>query len=616
MNDNSLPKPAQTPTSSSSSNSLNPSVVGASTPQPSPLSSGQPPMPGFIPSTAPLTPQSPSTPQTNVPRTLPTQPMGTPFSSSIPSSPQSSTNVAPMGVNQSFSGGFRTPTPVPAPSVSSAPTGGVQPLKSSFTSPAQMKPSQGAPSQTSEKASPPPVSTVSTTAPKMAAPKKSVLRFLPFLLIGVGVLAVIGFIAFWLLSRQSTTDENNTTQVPVQTKQVTLQYWGLWEPTTVMQEVITDFETQNPGVKISYTQQSPTEYRERVQTAIATGSGPDIFRFHASWTPMLRTELATLPEKIMTSGEFEQTFYPVASQQLTLNGQKVGIPLMYDGLGLYYNKQIFSIANENPPQSWEDVKRLATELTIKEGGKITRAGIALGTSSNVEHYSDIIGLMMLQNGADPLQPNSPKGQEALSFYNSFAKTLEVWDDTLPSSTTAFSRGDVVMMLAPSWRVHEIKAKNPNLEFGIVPVPQLADTERTAWASYWAEGVSSQSSNKEAAWIFLKYLSSSQVQKKLYSDAKKVRAFGEMYSRVDLSGEIANDEYVGAYMQDAPFAKSSYLNAYTHDNGINDRINKYYFDAVTAMTQGTSVADVVTTVNQGVSQVLQQYGFQSQQPTAP
>jgi len=123
-------------------------------------------------------------------------------------------------------------------------------------------------------------------------------------------------------------------------EQTILTYWGLWEQTTVLEEIIKDFETKNPGVKIDYRKQSHLDYRERLQTAIASGNGPDLFRFHASWTPMLSAELAPLPNKIMTPDEYQKTFYPVAARQLQNQGQLVGIPLMYDGLSLYYNKEI------------------------------------------------------------------------------------------------------------------------------------------------------------------------------------------------------------------------------------------------------------------------------------
>jgi hypothetical protein len=97
---------------------------------------------------------------------------------------------------------------------------------------------------------------------------------------------------------------------------VTLQYWGLWENDATMQSVITQFETAHPKVKIVYTKQSPRQYRERLQSAIERGDGPDIYRFHNTWVPMLRSQLAPATSDIMTTSEFASAFYPVASADL------------------------------------------------------------------------------------------------------------------------------------------------------------------------------------------------------------------------------------------------------------------------------------------------------------
>ena len=219
---------------------------------------------------------------------------------------------------------------------------------------------------------------------------------------------------------------------------------------------------------------------------------------------MLKDDLAPMPGSVMSTAEFGQTFYPVAANQLQWQGQIVGVPLMYDGLALYYNQDILKNAGDQPPKTWAELKTLAAKLTVRSAAGVERGGLAIGNVSNVEHFSDIIGLLMLQNGADLTAPTSKEAQEALLFYTNFLIKDQVWSDKLPSSTVAFARGEVAMMLATSWRVHEILATNPQLKFGIVPTPTLG-SQRIAWASYWAEGVNSKSKNRDAAWKLIKFL---------------------------------------------------------------------------------------------------------------
>ncbi len=464
-------------------------------------------------------------------------------------------------------------------------------------------------------------------------PKKSIFRFVPFAAGGVILLLLLAFVflRFFGGSRNSVSTAPNQnggntsagttggdpsaqtgtnpggTGSTTANKQVTLEYWGLWEASETMTEIIKGFESQNPGVTVKYVKQSHKDYRTRLQSAINSGNGPDLYRFHASWVPLLKQELAPLPSAVMSASEYQSTFYPVAVQQLQNNGQLVGIPLMYDGLVLYYNTDIFKTAVVDPPKTWPDLRTLANRLTVKAEGKLTRSGIALGNATNVEHFADIIAVLILQNGGDLTKPNSAEVRDALLFYTNFVKTDSLWNDTLPSSTMAFARGEAAMMFAPSWRAHDVKAINPDLKFATVPLPQLSD-KRITWASYWAEGVSAKSTHKDEAWKLIKYLSSKEVQQKLFAEQAKTRSFGELFSRKDLADQLAKDPVAASVLQDAGFAQGWYMSSFTHDTGVNDQIIQYYKDAVNGLLAGKSIEEVLGTLDLGVSQVLRQYAI--------
>ncbi len=450
--------------------------------------------------------------------------------------------------------------------------------------------------------------------PVFAQAKNSPLKFLPFVLGGLVVVGVVIFLFTKVLGGGSPSTESDQAAVPSQDnssggtssnkKEVVLTYWGLWEPGSVFEDILEDFESQNPGVTVDYRKKSHKDYRSRLQTAIASGNGPDIFRYHATWTPMLTQELAAMPSKIMSPNKYEQTFYPIMAKQLQSDGQIVGVPLMYDGLALYYNKDILKTANEEPPSTWGSLKLLASKLTVKDNGVIERGGLAIGNTTNVQHWSDILGLLIYQNGGDPADPVSSEVRDAIKFFASFGQDSPVFSTSLPSSTVAFAREEVAMIFAPSWRAHEIKNINPDLNFGTAPVPKLSEQEY-GWATYWAEGVSSKSKNKEEAWALLEYLSSEKVMKQFYSEQSQMRAFGEIYPRQDLADALSND-LVTAYLLDAPKAQSWYLCSFTHDDGLNDKMIEYYKDATQSVIEGGRTQNVLQTLDKGVKQVLRQY----------
>lgn len=465
----------------------------------------------------------------------------------------------------------------------------------------------------------------SQAKPKIAQAKSPIMRFLPFIAGGVVVLLLVIFGLSRLFGGGSSTSVSDRTQTPttpaqqggaggqrteVPAQQTTIEYWGLWEPSEVMESVIADFEADNPGITVNYVQQSPVDYRERLQTAIQSGQGPDLFRYHASWVPMLRSGLDPIPASVAAAGEFQSNYYPVVTEQLVSGGQYVGVPLMYDGLVLYYNEDILETAGETAPSTWPELRSLAVKLTVPSANGIQRGGLAIGNATNVEHFSDILAALILQNGGTLADADSVETRDALLFYTNFQLRDNVWDETLPSSTVAFARGDVAMMFAPSWRAHEVRALNPDLNFATTTLPQLSEEDPITWANYWAEGISAESENKEAAAAFLSYLIQDETLRQFYSSASEVRAFGEIYPKISLAEEIEEDPIIGPVLEDAVFAQSWYLNSRTHDNGINDQMIGYYKAAIDAILEGEDVEDVQPTLSEGVDQVLTQYGVSS------
>jgi len=303
------------------------------------------------------------------------------------------------------------------------------------------------------------------------------------ILLGLVILGIVGlvFVGFVskLFSKKSAED-------------VTLTYWGLWEPKSIMTQVLADFEKQNPHIHVDYIQEDPKQYTERLLTRAKEGTGPDVFRFHNSWMPMVINILSPLPSSVITKQEFQKDFYPVMQSDLIQNGALYGIPLSIDTLALFTNDSLFQAAGLQAPATWTDFLTIARTLTVKDdSGKIKTAGAAIGTFDNITHAPDFISLLFLQNGAD-LTDFSKKQQnasDALLFYTSFASDQNnqnnVWDQTLENSINGFAKGGVGMYFGYSWDIFTIRAINPSLQFSVHPVPHLPGRDMTI-ANYWVE----------------------------------------------------------------------------------------------------------------------------------
>lgn len=413
------------------------------------------------------------------------------------------------------------------------------------------------------------------------------------------------------------------------TTPITLTYWGLWEDSSILQGLISDFESQNPNIKINYKKNDKTDYRSRLAGRLTknpeTEEVPDIFRIHSSWLPMFSSALAPVPGSLASVLNLDGDFYPVYQKDLKKGSSYYAIPLMYDGLALFYNKDLVQKAGVDLPKSWWDLQTTAAKLTVRdEAGNIQIAGLAMGLTDNVDHWSDILGLLLRQNGADILKDsadNDTKIKDVLSYYVNFYSKYKTWDETLPPSTELFAQGKLAFYIAPSWRVFNIEEINPSLSFEITTVPQLptlqnisdsganssANLTNIHWATYWVEAVNSQSKHQKEAWKFLEFLASKESMEKMYTAASQVRSFGEIYPRISLSEKLSANSKLKPFLSSASTAQSGYLSSNTYDAGLNTEMTKYFNDAINSLVLNSSDSTaVITTLKNGLSQLIQKY----------
>lgn len=402
---------------------------------------------------------------------------------------------------------------------------------------------------------------------------------LPLLIAGVALLLIILMVIILLLASKGK-DPSNTEKeengTPSETRE--LVYWGLWESKEVMKEIIDEFETNHPGVTIKYSMQTFKDYESRLysrlqQTATTSEPAPDVFRIHNTWLPKFESMLSKLPENIMSRKDFSEKFYPTALSDFTGKDETslYAIPLEIDGLMVFYNKQLLAKQDvQEPPTDWDSFISLARKLTKKDSsGRITQSGLALGTSKNIQHSSEILLFLLLQEQADLIDStrtkfslNNSKAISVFTAYTNFATgNNAIWSSSLKNDLSMFYSGSLAMMIAPSWRAFDIMQSASTIEFGTAPLPQLvANPEKIYYSTYWGEAVNKKSSNTQLAWEFVKFLSEKEQQLKMYSNASTIgqRAFGEPYSLTELNSEMKGKAYVDAIAVMAPYMKSVQL----------------------------------------------------------
>lgn len=411
------------------------------------------------------------------------------------------------------------------------------------------------------------------------APKFNAINIIKILIGLFAVLALL-FVIFALVLPNLTKKE----------EKVELTFWDISDNSNIS-SILPDFEKKYPKIKVNYQKQDIKDYKERLVTRSKNSTGPDVFRFHNTWVLQLSDILLPIPSDVMTKEEFSKSFYPVAKHDLSKNGAIYGIPLEIDTLALYVNSGLLRQNSVSIPTNWNDFITASRSLTLKdEKGKIKIAGAAMGVFDNVTHAPDIISLLFVQDGVnlDDISADKIRVADALRFYTAFGQgDGSVWDSTLETSITAFSKGNLAMYFGYLKDQTTIKSANPTLSFETLSVPHLAGQNMTI-ASYYPMGVSLKSKHQKEASLLLRFLSDKDVVEKLTNLP---------LARTDLP-DRSKGEVKGAV--------STYFSGETFDNGLNSKMNSQLQSAINSIFSGVSIDTATDALSLGFSQVLNQF----------
>lgn len=273
-----------------------------------------------------------------------------------------------------------------------------------------------------------------------------------------------------------------------------------------------NFMATNPDVKVTFTVIPGTSYNQKVQTMIAGGSPPDLFNGGDVQIPNYVAKKFVLDlkpyiqrEKYDLSG-----FYPQIIDNLTYNGELVGLTDNYDTQVMYYNTDIFKKAGVAEPTSnwtWDDFVSAARKLT-------SGSGSAKIYGSVYDNWFAPVYDQIWADGGDPFPANGTKcGFDSPQAIKAFTQIQDLYKQGLSPSPSAFSAngteqqflsGKIGMLIGNGrWSAYTFKDVT---KFGwkVAPLPK-GDAGRANFFHISMFAIPRTSKNPEAAWAFLKYM---------------------------------------------------------------------------------------------------------------
>lgn len=295
---------------------------------------------------------------------------------------------------------------------------------------------------------------------------------------------------------------------------------GVWDLATsaYYADLVKEFEAKNPGIKVEPLDSPSTDYTNKLTIQLNGGSDIDVFWIKDGDTTLSfanRGQLADLSAYIRKDN-IDLTAYNGLAERFNIGGKIVAIPASSGWYVLYYNKDIFDKAGVPYPShdmTWEQYEALAKRLTSGSGSGKIWGGHLHTWQACVENWAVQDGKHTIvetdYSFFKPYYEMALRMQEAgiIQDYGTL-KTGGI------SYTNAFLQGNVATLPMGTWfystiidRINKGEAK---LNWGMSVLPHPAGTP-AGWTvgSVTPIAVNQNSKHKDAAWEFVKFITSEQ-----------------------------------------------------------------------------------------------------------
>ena len=249
--------------------------------------------------------------------------------------------------------------------------------------------------------------------------------------------------------------------------------WGSITETQIISNLITDYEKENPNIKINFIH-IPQNYFQKIHLLFASSTAPDVIFMNNLYLPLYSNQLEALDDVINI-----REYYSQAIGALSYEGKLYAVPRDISNFVFYYNKDI--TGEINPNWTFEDFENLIQKTTDKNHYGVSFERDIYWASP----YTTTLGF-----------------DKGINFYKSLEGKYTPTPAQVGSSTLAqmFIDGKLGLYLSGRWMYPKI-TETAKFPYGVVTFPGVVTADASGWA------ISKNSKHKVEAVKFVQYLSS-------------------------------------------------------------------------------------------------------------
>ena len=265
-------------------------------------------------------------------------------------------------------------------------------------------------------------------------------------------------------------------------QQVTLRVLDTFtETSNQMDALIAKFEEANPDIDVQRDVQAVDDMRPTIQTALNSGTGPDVFYYDTGpgFAGVLAEGGLLRPLDDLYAGGALDHIYPWTKERVTFDGHIYGIGHAVEFLAVYYNADLFAENNIAEPTTYDEF--LAACETLKSAGVTPIAfGNAAGWpafhtfslfANNMVPQDRLRAMIAGEESWDTPEiigaiRNAFVDLNEKGYYNDSVNGV-VYDD----ATALFTSGMAGMYMTGSWIIPTVSNAGLNADFFFLPAPE-------------------------------------------------------------------------------------------------------------------------------------------------
>jgi len=304
----------------------------------------------------------------------------------------------------------------------------------------------------------------------------------------------------------------------------TLEFWTVGPEGEAFAQLLPEFEQANPDIDVRVQRIPLTAAHEKLLTAYAGDSLPDVVQIGNTWIAefaalhaLVPLQSRVAPSKVIHADDY----FASAWATNVIDGTLYGIPWYIDTRLLFYRADLLRDAGfDTPPRNRAEWRAQMDAIRATSHG--TRWGALLPTNE----YDQLLALALqqhvplLRDGGRYGNFGSAAFKRTLAFYADLFKRGDLPDWTnvqVGNPWQAFGRGEFVFYLSGPWNIGEFRKRLPASQQGEWSTAQLPGPngpgDSVAYGSSLV--ILRHSKHQDAAWTLIEYLSRPDVQVRFY-----------------------------------------------------------------------------------------------------